>query len=144
MFPSPRLFCSCLRSRSQLNIIGAITIVFRLRQSSINTSQIVPRGAPIVAPLQPFAATPSEDGKTLQDPFGAGAAGLHRSRTQEWREGMDLGGGEVEPSEENGGSRLPWDVTLFYLTTIPFATVYIMYASWILSPDTPFAHQKAA
>ncbi|ORY88743.1 hypothetical protein BCR35DRAFT_329653 [Leucosporidium creatinivorum] len=122
------------------NILGAVTIVFRLRRSN-SSQQIVRAGAPVVAPLAPFAHnSDSDDDKETKAPS---STELQRSRTQDWREGADLEPALDESSNQKG-SRLPWDVTLFYLCTIPFAGVFIIYASWILSPATPFSNQGSA
>lgn len=95
----------------------------------------------MVAPLAPFANNAGPDyEKSVSEPI---STELQRSRTQDWREGTDLAPAQDEASAEKG-SRLPWDVTLFYLCTIPFAGTFILYASWILSPATPFSNQGSA
>ena len=85
-----------------MNLIGAVTLVFRLGRSG--TAQIVPRDAPVVAPLAPLALTPPVD--------------------EEKKIELEDLGDVVElkiPRDELKAEKLPWTVTLFYLCTIPFS-----------------------
>lgn len=87
----------------QINIVGAITLVFRLGRS--RSSQIVPRDAPVVAPLAPLVLSPMSEKKQIDWDLDNDVPQLPTAQED-----------EVTKLE-----KLPWTVTLFYLCTIPFS-----------------------
>ncbi|GAA5908705.1 hypothetical protein JCM6882_008179 [Rhodosporidiobolus microsporus] len=97
-----------------LNLFSGIYLLSTLRQID-DRHLVVPRGTPLVAPLQPIPAS-SGHVTTLADITASGAPAAWEKE------------GEVSALKLH---RLRWDVVLFFMSVVPFCAAFIGYTAWL-------------
>ncbi|GAA6028689.1 hypothetical protein JCM8097_007348 [Rhodosporidiobolus ruineniae] len=97
-----------------LNLFSGIYLLSTLRQIDDN-HLVVPRGTPLVAPLQPIPTSTGEVA-TLADVTAGG-------QPAEWEKDAEVSKLKVH--------RLRWDVILFFTSVVPSCAAFIAYAAWL-------------
>ncbi|GJN90203.1 hypothetical protein Rhopal_003202-T1 [Rhodotorula paludigena] len=99
-----------------MNVFAGLYLLSSLRQID-DRHLVVPRGTPLVAPLEPLPATTLHgDTATLADVCDAGQPAA-------WEEDAAVSKLKVH--------RLRWDVTLFFFSVVPSLLAFIAYAAWL-------------
>ncbi|BGP49517.1 hypothetical protein JCM10450v2_005409 [Rhodotorula kratochvilovae] len=102
-----------------LNLFSGIYLLSTLRQID-DQHLVVPRGTPLVAPLEPLpASTLSGEVATLAD-----------VRAAEGQPALPAWEAEAEVSKMKV-HRLQWDVTLFFMSVVPSCGAFIGYTAWL-------------
>ncbi|KAJ8293817.1 hypothetical protein OF846_003081 [Rhodotorula toruloides] len=102
-----------------LNLFSGIYLLSTLRYID-DRQLIVPRGTPLVAPLQPLpSSTLNGADPTLADVTEAGQP------TAAWEAAAEA---EVSKLKVH---RLRWDVTLFFMSVVPSCLAFIGYTAWL-------------
>ncbi|KAI5481592.1 hypothetical protein MNV49_002818 [Pseudohyphozyma bogoriensis] len=118
------------------NVLGAIFLVLPLR---VFNKQLVASDAPLVAPLGPLA---TEDTLRPEKPASS-TLKLIRTMTMDQKSTASSEAGDEDSAFEDPhaqksgekvtrGSRLEWEVLLFYSTVLPGAALYIAIAAWVV------------
>lgn len=99
-----------------MNVFAGLYLLSSLRQID-DRHLVVPRGTPLVAPLEPLPATTVHgDTATLADVCDAGQPAA-------WEEDAAVSKLKVH--------RLRWDVTLFFFSVVPSLLAFIAYTAWL-------------